>query len=210
MVLLDGLVTWSKICNISKFTIWLMRLIILSLVLIHNLAWSKVILILNLLLNTRLLDVLAGIHSVCHINPCTWQKACGLGFVHLLLILTSWIFLRLLSSWLLRELTMPLINHLRMSKETVRASILRVWVAIAWRSHVDVFFVVELIVIQIWIFVVLQIMNYLWLHGMVHWLDHLRVWDILVWLFRKEGLCESLVFWNDAICSTCTVSFIDL
>ena len=92
--MLDGLICGSKICNIPalKFSIclvWLMRLIIFTLVLIHNLARTKISLILNLLL------VLTGIHCVSHVYSCSRQKACG--FVHLLLILSSRIFFYLLS-----------------------------------------------------------------------------------------------------------------
>ena len=74
---------------------------------------------------------------------------------------------------LLGILDVALTHHVRMPTETVSASVLRVWVSIACRSHLNVLLVVELIVIQILIFILTHTLNYLGLKRMVHRLDHL-------------------------------------
>ena len=204
--LLSGLIRSCKICDIStlKLAIRLVTLVIFSLILTHNLALGKIIWILNMLL----ILLMAGIHTVCHVYSCTWQEACG--FVHHLLILTTTIFFWVLARLLFRILTMALVHHMRMSRETISTSVLWVWVSIACRSHVNVFFVVELIVIQILIFVVANVLNDLRLEWMIHRLDHLLGWYILIWLLRKEILRESFVFWHNAIGSPSAVCLIDL
>lgn len=204
--LLSGLIRRRKICDIStlKLTIRLMRLVIFSLILIHNLALSKIIWILNMLL----ILLMAGIHIVCHVYSCTWQEACG--FVHHLLVLTSGIFLLVLAHLLFWILNMALVHHMRMSRKTISTSTLWVWVSIACGSHVNVLFVVELIVIQILIIIVPNVLNNLWLERMIHLLDHLLRRNILAWLLREEILCESLIFWHNAIGSSSAICFVNL
>ena len=154
------------------------------------------------------MNILTGIHSVRHIDPSTRQKACG--FVHQLLILAAVVFLRRLTQLLFRILSMSLIQHVRMSWETIRTSHLWVWIAIAGGSHVYILLVIELVVIQHLIFIVLHALDNLRLKRMINWLHHLWVLHILARLLREEILGECLVFWDDAISSTCAVCLIYL
>lgn len=154
------------------------------------------------------MNILTGIHSVCHIDPGTRQKACG--FVHQLLILAAVVFLRRLTQLLFRILSMSLIQHVRMSWETICTSHLWVWVAIAGGPHVYILLVIELVVIQHLIFIVLHALNNLWLKRMIIGLHHLWVLHILARLLREEILGKCFVFRDNAICSTCTVCLIYL
>ena len=130
--------TWSQIWNVpSEFTVWTIRLVILT------------IFILNLLLS------LTGIHIVLHVfsGPC--QEACG--FVHYLILthLTFFLVLEVLS------LTNWHISFDRLSSEATRWSSLWVVLAIALCSLFNILLVVVLTIVHV--ILVWMILHDLWL-----------------------------------------------